>query len=191
MSVFDRVDSGIRNQAGQVDGVCCHAVHSECVVSIYNHRVLIPIGLAVHNHIPWGASDSRILMAQIFDDNCHLNGVSFAKILSAFDFNTMRRCRPQARDLLDHVIATSERHLKRLLSDYVRYYHEDRTHLGLNKLRSNCVIIEDEHTGEQIGRSPVLMCVSSYVAIQASAQSSQSFEHTPYCHVFLNYGPCR
>jgi putative transposase len=37
------------------------------------------------------------------------------------------------RDLLDHVIAGSERHLKRLLSDYVRYYHEDRTHLGLNK----------------------------------------------------------
>src|SRR5437016_8860290 len=36
-----------------------------------------------------------------------------------------------------------------------------------------------------------LMCVSSYVAIQASAQSSQSFEHTPCCHVFLNYGLCR
>ena len=83
------------------------------------------------------------------------------------------------RDLLDHVITTSERHLKRLLSDYVRYYHEDRTHLGLNKgtpagrgrstdrggvvflerdwaacitVRSSCIIIEDEHTGEQIGR---------------------------------------
>ena len=37
------------------------------------------------------------------------------------------------RDLLDHVIPFDERHLKRLLSDYVRYYHEDRTHLGLNK----------------------------------------------------------
>ena len=37
------------------------------------------------------------------------------------------------RDLLDHVIALNERHLKRLLSDYVCYYHEDRTHLGLNK----------------------------------------------------------
>jgi putative transposase len=36
-------------------------------------------------------------------------------------------------DLLDHVIAVNECHLKRLLSDYVRYYHEDRTHLGLNK----------------------------------------------------------
>jgi putative transposase len=37
------------------------------------------------------------------------------------------------RDLLDHVIAINERHLNRLLSDYVRYYHEDRTHLGLGK----------------------------------------------------------
>ena len=37
------------------------------------------------------------------------------------------------RDLLDHVIALNERHLKRLLSDYVRYYHDDRTHLGLGK----------------------------------------------------------
>ena len=37
------------------------------------------------------------------------------------------------RDLLDHVIAINQRHLKRLLSDYVRYYHEDRTHLGLGK----------------------------------------------------------
>jgi putative transposase len=37
------------------------------------------------------------------------------------------------RELLDHVIALNERHLKRLLSDYVRYYHEDRTHLGLDK----------------------------------------------------------
>jgi putative transposase len=26
-----------------------------------------------------------------------------------------------------------ERHLKRLMSDYVSYYHEDRTHLGLEK----------------------------------------------------------
>jgi transposase InsO family protein len=37
------------------------------------------------------------------------------------------------RDLLDHVIILNERHLKRLMSEYVRYYHEDRTHLGLAK----------------------------------------------------------
>ena len=37
------------------------------------------------------------------------------------------------RDLLDHIIPINERHLKRLLSEYIRYYHEDRTHLGLGK----------------------------------------------------------
>jgi len=37
------------------------------------------------------------------------------------------------RDMLDHVIALNETHLSRLLADYVHYYHEDRTHLGLRK----------------------------------------------------------
>src|ERR1700739_1728183 len=37
------------------------------------------------------------------------------------------------RDLLDHVIVLNERHLKRLMTAYVRYYHEDRTHLGRAK----------------------------------------------------------
>jgi putative transposase len=34
---------------------------------------------------------------------------------------------------LDHVIVLNERHLKRLMAEYLRYYHEDRTHLGLAK----------------------------------------------------------
>ena len=37
------------------------------------------------------------------------------------------------RDLLDHVIVLDERHLKRLMTEYARYYHDDRTHLGLDK----------------------------------------------------------
>src|SRR5215469_2618374 len=37
------------------------------------------------------------------------------------------------RELLDHVIAVSERQLKRLLFEYVSYHHEDHTHLGLGK----------------------------------------------------------
>lgn len=37
------------------------------------------------------------------------------------------------RDLLDHVIVLNERHLKRLMAEYIRYYHHDRTHLGLAK----------------------------------------------------------
>jgi len=42
------------------------------------------------------------------------------------------------RELLDHIIAVDERHLKRLLADYVGYYHDDRTHLGLGKGTPNC-----------------------------------------------------
>jgi hypothetical protein len=36
-------------------------------------------------------------------------------------------------DLLDHVIILNEGHLKRLISSYLLYYHEDRAHLGLAK----------------------------------------------------------
>src|SRR5436853_4675453 len=35
------------------------------------------------------------------------------------------------RDLLDHIVALNERHLKRLLSVYVRYIHEDPTRLWI------------------------------------------------------------
>jgi putative transposase len=34
---------------------------------------------------------------------------------------------------ITHIIALNERHLKRLLADYIDYYHDDRTHLGLGK----------------------------------------------------------
>jgi transposase InsO family protein len=37
------------------------------------------------------------------------------------------------RECLDHVIILGERHLKRILSSYVRYYHSTRTHLSLDK----------------------------------------------------------
>jgi putative transposase len=50
------------------------------------------------------------------------------------------------RDLLDHVIVLNERHLKRLMAEYIRYYHEDRTHLGLAK---------DTPTGRALTMRPV------------------------------------
>jgi len=37
------------------------------------------------------------------------------------------------RDLLDHAIVLNERHLHRLLSEFVAHYHDDRTHLALGK----------------------------------------------------------
>jgi putative transposase len=59
------------------------------------------------------------------------------------------------RDLLDHVIALNEGHLKRVLSEYVRYYHEDRTHLGLGKgtpaERTRCVATGRVLSHERLG----------------------------------------
>ncbi len=37
------------------------------------------------------------------------------------------------REILDHVIALNECHLRRLIGDYVKYHHEDRIHDSLNK----------------------------------------------------------
>jgi putative transposase len=37
------------------------------------------------------------------------------------------------RDCLDHTIIFNERHLRRVLKEYIQYYNENRTHLGLEK----------------------------------------------------------
>jgi putative transposase len=37
------------------------------------------------------------------------------------------------RECLDHVIVMNEAHLHRVVEDYLRYYHEDRTHQGLGR----------------------------------------------------------
>jgi transposase InsO family protein len=37
------------------------------------------------------------------------------------------------RECLDHVIIFNEKHLRRVLRQYLDYYHRSRTHLGLEK----------------------------------------------------------
>jgi len=37
------------------------------------------------------------------------------------------------REMLDHIIALNERHLRWLILDYVNYHHEDRIHDSLDK----------------------------------------------------------
>lgn len=37
------------------------------------------------------------------------------------------------REFLDNVIVMNERHLRKLLNEYIHYYDSQRTHLGLNK----------------------------------------------------------
>ena len=37
------------------------------------------------------------------------------------------------RECLDHIVVLNETHLRRLLRDYLVYYHDARTHLSLDK----------------------------------------------------------
>ena len=48
------------------------------------------------------------------------------------------------REMLDHIIALNERHLRRLMSDYVSYYHQDRVHDSLEKDTPNKRALEQK-----------------------------------------------
>ena len=58
------------------------------------------------------------------------------------------------REILNHVIALNERHLRRLIREYVAYYQEDRIHDALNKDTPNRRPIENR-------ASPTAIVVSS------------------------------
>ena len=46
------------------------------------------------------------------------------------------------RECLNHMIVFNDNHLRRLLKDYFRYYHESRTHLSLNKDAPECRAVQ-------------------------------------------------
>ncbi len=52
------------------------------------------------------------------------------------------------REILDHVIALNEQHLRRLIRDYVNYHHPDRIHHALDKDTPNCRPVEQKPSPE-------------------------------------------
>jgi len=59
------------------------------------------------------------------------------------------------RDCLDHVIVMNERHLRRVLKEYLAYYHRSRTHLGLEKDTPETRTIQTQDIGPVVSK-PVL-----------------------------------
>jgi len=55
------------------------------------------------------------------------------------------------RECLDHVIVLSERHLRRILSSYLAYYHRARTHLSLEKNAPNARPVASPACGRIVG----------------------------------------
>ena len=101
------------------------------------------VALQLHETWEYGEPPQRFL---IFDRDSKFSAdvISTVKALGSQPLRTAFRSPWQngvaerwigsvRRDLLDHVIILNEQHLRRLLKEYVRYYHEDRTHLGLGK----------------------------------------------------------
>jgi transposase InsO family protein len=82
------------------------------------------------------------------------------------------------RDLLDHIVALNERHLKRLLSEYVHYHHEDRTHLGLEKGTPNGRI-RSVASGRVLAQDRVGGCT----IVTIEPPSSDHLSAYPYCNI--------
>jgi len=51
------------------------------------------------------------------------------------------------RELLDHVIVLNESHRRRLVRDYLEYYHEDRIHDALKKETPTFRVVEPRPSG--------------------------------------------
>jgi putative transposase len=108
----------------------------------HDRRKILPKRIWISG-LNWKRSHYRFL---IFDRDTKFGAdvVSLVSDMGSHPTRTAFRCPWQngvaerwvgscRRDLLDHVIIVNERHLKRLMSAYLHYYHEDRTHLGLAK----------------------------------------------------------
>jgi len=59
------------------------------------------------------------------------------------------------RECLDHVIVLSERHLRLVLTQYLAYYHESRTQLGLGKDAPETRVVQGPDIGV-VTSEPVL-----------------------------------
>jgi putative transposase len=59
------------------------------------------------------------------------------------------------RECLDHVVVLGERHLRRILTAYLAYYHRARTHLSLDKDAPEGRPIEPPEVGAIISRPEV------------------------------------
>jgi len=57
------------------------------------------------------------------------------------------------RECLDHIIVLGENHLRRILKEYLAYYHESRTHLRLDKDSPETRAIQTPDTGPVTSRS--------------------------------------
>ena len=123
------------------------------IVIEHSRRCIVHFNVTAHPSAQWTAQ--QIIEAFPFDtapryllrDNDGIYGACFQRRIASMgikDLPTAPRSPWQnpiaervigtlRRECLDHVIVLSEGHLRRLIKEYLGYYHQSRNHLSLNK----------------------------------------------------------
>ena len=119
----------------------------------HRRRKILQINVTAHPTAAWVCQQLREafpfneLPKYLLMDNDSIFSAEVARALTAMQVHPMRTgfqspwqngvaerwvgtCR---RELLDHVIVLNEEHLRRLLHEFIDYYHNDRTHLSLGE----------------------------------------------------------
>jgi len=150
----------LRNHAGAiwacdflpVTDLAFRPVFAFCIVALAN-RLVVHVGVTRHPTDAWVAQQLR--EATPFDqrprylirDNDGKFGVAFARIAAASSIEILRTPyrAPRAnaacerflgsvrRECLDHILVLGERHLRRVLREYVAYFNGARPHQGLGQ----------------------------------------------------------
>ena len=123
------------------------------VVLRHERRRVVHFNVTEHPKAAWVAQ--QIVEAFPFDetpkyllrDNDGIYGEVFQRRIESLDVKEIKTARRSPwqnpyverligsirRECLHHVIVLGERHLKRILAEYFKYYHESRTHLSLER----------------------------------------------------------
>ena len=116
--------------------------------------------LQILQAFPWDSApryllrDRDCVYGQLFTGTLRFMSIREVKIAPRFPWQNPyveRFIGTLRRDCLNHVIVLSENQLRRIIRDYVDYYHDCRTHLSLDKDPPEPRAIEHPGTGSVIG----------------------------------------
>jgi putative transposase len=108
---------------------------------------------------PWDTTpryllrDRDSIYGQFFQDRVKNMAIKEAKIAPRSPWQTPyveRLIGSIRRECLDHVMVFNEQHLKRILTDYLSYYHQYRTHLSLDSDCPESRPVQTKEMGEVI-----------------------------------------
>jgi len=123
------------------------------VVLAHDRRRILHVNVTQHPTSAWTRQQLREALPSdthsrfLLHDRDTTFDAAFDRTVTAFGLTTVRTA-PRSpwqnpyvervigsirRECLDHVIALNERHLRRMLRNYVSYYQRSRTHLALDK----------------------------------------------------------